>query len=147
MIELSIIRDMGKALVIQGGSFAANAIYNGTYSYSNNSFTWGKGGINNPGTSSGSTNPTMSMVGLPLEHAEEELYFVGSNGYKIFALLTSDLPSPTLKQSTFVQFESPLDGITIDSGKYYQIAVTRIDEENADLSDGPSSLLLRQALQ
>lgn len=136
---------MGKALVIQGGAFGANAIYgNGGYIYVNNSFTWGKGGIDNAGTSSGSTNATMSMVGLPLARANGELVFVGANGYKIRALLTSDLPSPGTNQYTYTNYSTPVDDITIPSGKYYQISVMRTDSQNADLSDGPSALLLRQ---
>ena len=140
---------MGKALVIQGGNFGPNAIYSGgRYTYVNNNFTWGKGGINTPGTSSGSTNAAMSMVGLPLEHAEEELYFVGANGYKIQSLLTSDLPSPSSVPSaheyTYAAFSPYLDGVTIPSGKYFQINIARADGENADVSAGSTSLLLRQ---
>lgn len=140
---------MGKALVIQGGTFGPNAIYSGgRYIYVNNNFTWGKGGIDSPGVSSGTTNPAISMVGLPLEHAEEELYFAGANGYKIYGLLTSDLASPSSSPSdheySYTVFDPMLDGVTIPSGKYYQICIYRANEENADVSAGPSSLLLRQ---
>lgn len=140
---------MGKALVIQGGQFGLNAIYSGgRYIYVNNSFTWGKGGINTPGASSGSTNPTMSMVGLPLEQANGgTLVFFGANGYKISALLTSDVPSPTSKQFSYSEFNPFLDNITIPSGKYFEIAVARTDAQNADLLDGPSALLLRQEVE
>lgn len=140
---------MGKALVIQGGQFGLNAIYSGgRYIYVNNSFTWGKGGINTPGASSGSTNPTMSMVGLPLEQANGgPLVFLGANGYKISALLTSDVPSPTSKQFSYSEFNPFLDNITIPSGKYFEIAVARTDAQNADLLDGPSALLLRQEVE
>lgn len=136
---------MGKALVIRDANFGANAIYSrGSYIYINNTFTWGKGGISRPGISSGSTNPTMSMVGLPLEQADENLFFVAANGYKIQALLTSDYPSPGTNQYTYTQYATPLDNITIQSGKYYEIALTRISGENSNIADGPSALLLRQ---
>lgn len=141
---------MGKAIVIQGGQFGPNAIYSGGhYIYVNNSYTWGKGGINTPGVSSGSTNPVMSMVGLPLEQANEgDLVLFGANGYKINALLTSDVPSPpTTSQYTYTLFNPTLDSITIPSGKYFEISVSRTDAQNADLSDGPSALLLRQEVE
>lgn len=136
---------MGKALVIQGGSFGLNAIYSGSnYEYINNSFTWGKGGISIPGTSSGNTNPTMCMVGLPLEYADEDLFYVAANGYKIAALLKSDYPSPGNNQYTYTQYSPALDSLIIPAGKYYEIAIERADGENAVLSDGPSALLLRR---
>ena len=137
---------MGKALVIRDANFSSNAIYSrGSYIYVNNTFTWGKGGISTPGTSSGSTNPVMSMVGLPLELAEENLFFVAANGYKIYAILTSNYPSPaTASQYTYTMYSTPIDSITVPSGKYYQICVTRPDSQNANINDGPSALLLRQ---
>lgn len=139
---------MGKALIIKGGNFGLNAVYSGSgYIYVDNTFTWGKGGINRPGESSGATNPAMSMVGLPLEYASEELTFFGANGYKISAFLTSDLSSPSTSpagQYSYTQYTTPVDSLTIPSGKYYEISVIREDGNNADLSDGPSALLLRQ---
>ena len=139
---------MGKALVIQDGSFGPNAIYSGSnYEYIDNSFTWGKGGISQPGISSGNTNPTMCMVGLPLEYANEDLYYFAANGYKISALLASDYASPTSRQYTFSQFNPALSNIMIPSGKYYEIAVERESGENANLADGPSALLLRQEVE
>ena len=136
---------MGKALVIQGANFGPNAIYSGgRYTYLNNNFTWGKGGISTAGSSSGVINPAMSTVGLPLEYASEDLTFFAANGYKIYSTLTSNYPSPTSSQYTYNTYNQYLDSITIPSGKYFQICLYRVNEENADLSDGPSSLLLRQ---
>lgn len=137
---------MGKSLVIRDANFGANAIYSrGSYIYINNTFTWGKGGINNPGTSSGSTNPAMSMIGLPLEHASESLFFVAANGYKIHSILTSDYPSPaTASQYTYTQYSTLLDNITVPAGKYYEICVSKTGGGNANIADGPSALLLRQ---
>lgn len=139
---------MGKAIVIQGGAFGPNAIYSGgNYEYINNSFTWGKGGISQPGISSGSTNPTMSMVGLPLEYADEDLFYVAANGYKIAAILKSDYPSPGNNQYTYSQYSPMLDSLIIPAGKYYEIAIARADGENAVLADGPGALLLRREVE
>ena len=133
---------MGKKLIIKGADFLANSI---SENWIINTYTWGKGGINTPGVSSGSTNPVMSMVGLPLEQANGgDLVFRGANGYKINALLTSDVPSPASGQYTYTVFDPTLDTITVPSGKYFEISVSRTDAQNADLSDGPSALLLLQ---
>lgn len=146
--ELLTINIMGRALVVQDGSFGPNAIYSGSnYEYINNSFTWGKGGISTPGVSSGSTNKTMSMVGLPLEYASEDLYFFAANGYKIGALLTSNYPSPGNKQYSFVEYSPPLNNILVPSGQYYEIAIETTDGTNADLSVAASALLLRREIE
>ena len=137
---------MGKAIIIQDTDFSANAIYTGAeYTYEENNFTWGKGGIDVPGQASGNTNPAMSMVGLPLPKASEKLVYVGANGYKISAILTSDVASPTYQAHNYnyEQFDSPLDSVVVPNGKYYEIEIYRISDENADTSDGYKSLLLR----
>ena len=136
---------MGKSLVIRDANFGANAINSrGSYIYINNTFTWGKGGINQPGTSTGSTNTAMSMIGLPLEHASEDLFFVAANGYKIHSILTSNYSSPAANQYTYTEYDQLLDNITVPAGKYYEICVSQTGGGNANIADGPSALLLRQ---
>lgn len=138
---------MGKRLVIRDADFSFNAIEQTIeYELVNNTFTWGKGGIDTPGSSSGSTNPTMSMTGLPLEQntGDKELVLVGANGYKIRALLYSTKPSPSSGQYTYETYDPQLNSIHVPAGMYYEISVTKQDGTNANTADGAGALLIRQ---
>lgn len=137
---------MGKKLVIRGANFLENAAFYGNeYVYENNSFEWGKGGIASAGQSSGSTNATMSMIGLPLEYASSSKTFVAANGYGIKALLTSNVASPSVSsQYEYTQYDTLLEDITIQQGKYFQLAVTKIDGTNADITEGAGALLIQR---
>lgn len=139
---------MGKRLVIRDADFSADAIARTIeYEYVENTFTWGKGGIDIPGSSSGSTNSTMSMIGLPLAQntGGKSLLLVAANGYKIRAYLYSTIPSPVYQSEyTFETYEPQLDSIIIPVGKYYQISVTKQDGTNADTTEGASALLIQQ---
>lgn len=142
---------MGKRLVIKGADFSDNALETGgSVILVNNNYSWAKGGITQPGSSSGSTNPTMSMVGLPLQQATEAITFVVANNYGISGVLTSDIASPSQSsQYTYLQYPSgsELETITIPSGKYFQISLRNKTGSNADITLGQSSLLIRQIIQ
>ena len=113
----------------------------------NNSFTWGKGGINTPGTSTGSTNPAMCMIGLPLAQASSNTTLKAANGYRILGVLTSDVATPEwdLQIWDYVEYSAsnaPAT-VTIPAGKYYEISIYRTNGSNADTSVGYKSLLIK----
>lgn len=144
----SIIKDMGKKLIIKDADFSRNAIDGQSQgTWVENSYTWGKGGITGAGQSSGSTNDTMSMIGLPLPQASEIMTFKASNGYLFQAYFTSDIPTPTNNQMEYVEYKnvpvSDIPGqIIIPSGKYFSFAVMRQDGTNADITEGHQALLI-----
>lgn len=109
----------------------------------NNSFQWGKGGITSPGNSSGSTNASMSMVGLPLAKTESETTFIATNGYEIMAVLTADNPNGNNYSYTD---NMHVEQTTIPANRYYEICIRRIDGQNADVSVGYKSLLIKDAV-
>ena len=109
----------------------------------NNSFQWGKGGITSPGNSSGSTNASMSMVGLPLTKTDGETTFIAANGYEIMAVLTADNPNGNNYSYTD---NMHVEQTTIPTNRYYEICIRRIDGQNADVSVGYKSLLIKDAV-
>lgn len=123
--------------------------------YENNSFTWGKGGITKAGQSSGSTNESMSTLGNSSGAyilAEHTTTLKAANGYKINGYVSS--PSQATTGSTVNQTyyhglgSSPsgwLDKLVIEKGKYYQVAIGRTDNANANTSEGSISLLVHEA--
>lgn len=111
----------------------------------NNSYTWGKGGINIPGESSGSDNPVMSMVGHPLDKTTGAIYLIASNGYKVHSIFLSDASSSPINvnQGNYIQFSEPIDSISVPPNIWFEAAVTRTSGENADISVGNKSLLIK----
>lgn len=139
---------MGKRLVIKGADFSVNALdTGGSVTWVNNAYTWGKGGISQPGQSSGSTNPVMSMIGTPLTYAQQSIEFRCANGYEIFATALSDVPNPQRVGSgynwTYTQ-DLTLQSYTVPAGKYFEISLRRMSGENADITVAQSSLLIKQ---
>ena len=115
--------------------------------WNENNFTWGKGGIAWPGSSSGNTNPAMSMIGLPLTYASVNTVLKAANGYRIQGVVTSNYASPTWDEGLYDYVEYTASTapatITIPAGKYYEIAIYRTNESNADISVGYKSLLIK----
>lgn len=122
--------------------------------YENNSFTWGKGGITKAGQSSGSTNNTMSTIGNSSGAyilAEHTTTLKAANGYKISAYILSPTQATTgsIVNQTYYHAlgSSPsgwLDKLVIEKGKYYQVAINRVDGTNANTSEGSISLLVHE---
>lgn len=137
---------MGKRIIIRDANFQANGIeISDIYDYVNNDYTWGKGGIDTPGSSSGSTNATMSMIGLPLEYTEDALTLIAANGYGIRALLTSNNASPSRpSEYSYSTYNTLLETITIPGQKYFEISISKINGDNANITEGAQSLLIRQ---
>lgn len=135
---------MGKILIIKGADFRANSI---TENWIYNNYTWGKGGITNPGESSGSVNALMSMVGLPLQQANTPITFRASGGYVFNGYLTADLANPTIHQIEYQEFTGAIpDSLTVPAGKYFQISIKKSDGSNADITEGPQSLLILELI-
>ena len=140
---------MGKYVTIKAADFSAVAVeeVSPAGTWVNNNFTWGKGGINTPGTSSGSTNPAMCMIGLPLAQASSNTTLKAANGYRILGVLTSDVATPDwdLQNWDYVEYsaEDAPATVLIPAGKYYQIAISKIDLSNADTTEGAQSLLIK----
>lgn len=131
---------MGKKLIIKGADFLTNGFFE-IWTYNN--YTWGKGGITSPGQSSGSVNATISMIGLPLQLATTPITFRASRGYIFQGYLTADLANPNITQIEYQQFTDAIpDRLTIPAGKYFQIAIKKSDGSNADITEGPQSLLI-----
>ena len=142
---------MGKLLIIKNADFSNVAVNKVTPipegDWINNAFAWGKGGINEPGKSSGSTNFAMSMIGLPLEQANSATILKASNGYRIFGVLIADVANPSWEPSAYnyVQYDDASTApatVTIPADKYYEITICTLDGSNADITEGAQSLLI-----
>lgn len=110
---------------------------------SKNTYTWGKGGIANWGTSSGATNYAMSMVS-PCPQAASAITLKPSNGYRIYGVATS---TDNFSIDSYVEYKNSEDApseVTIDAGKYFQISLSTKSGDNADITQGAQSLLILQ---
>lgn len=141
---------MGKRLIIKGADFSANAV-DVALTWVNNDFNWGKGGITRAGQSSGATNYAMSMVakGGAYTLAQHTTLLKASNGYKIHSYVLStiqvaigDNVDPPTYHAMGNTPSDWLDELQVDKGKYYQITIGRVDQTNADITQGDISLLI-----
>lgn len=107
----------------------------------NNTYTWNKGGITMWGNSSGSTNPTMSIVN-PCPQATSAITLKPSNGYRIFGVSISPDNSTIESYTEYKNSKDAPSEVTIDAGKYFQISITTISGDNADITQGAQSLLI-----
>lgn len=118
--------------------------------FSPNTFTWGKGGINTVGKSSGSTNPAMSTIydgtnqQKALMKAITDVKLKAANGYGIYATIISptNLRLDAIPGSYYETYEPLLDEITINAGEYFEISMTKKNGSNADITEGAISLLI-----
>lgn len=140
---------MASLIIVKNADFSSVALDKvdiGSVAWLENHFTWGKGGINTKGTSSGATNRGMSMIS-PLPYASRKTILKAANGYVLKAVLRDTTPtSPNTGNYSFVQYP---DGdlpetLEIPAGYYYQVNIVRLDGENADITEGHNSLLIQE---
>ena len=85
----------------------------------------------------------MSMVS-PCPQATSAITLKPSNGYRIYGVSVS-LDNETIE--SYIEYKNSEDApseVTIDAGKYFQIALSTISGDNADITQGAQSLLILQ---
>ncbi len=140
---------MASLIVVKNADFSSVALDKvnvGSVAWVENNFTWGKGGIYDKGSSSGSTNPAMSVI-APLPYASNKVVLKAANGYRLNALLKDTTNNKThtsnYSYTSWTADDYP-DTIEIPAGFYYQVCIAKLDGTNADLADAHSSLLIQQ---
>lgn len=116
--------------------------YTGT-AWVNNDYTWGNGGISMWGTSSGTTNASMSIISPAPQASPDALSLKATNGYRIGAVMKNTVnkgSGANYSYETYSSSDPAVYEITIPAGYYFIISLVRINGENADLSDAPSAL-------
>lgn len=140
---------MASLIVVKNADFSSVALDKvnvGSIAWVENNFTWGKGGISDKGTSSGSTNHAMSVI-APMPYASNKVVLKAANGYYFHGLLKDTTNSNTHTSdylfTSWTANDCP-DTIEIPAGFYYQVSIAKLNGTNADLADAHSSLLIQQ---
>lgn len=140
---------MASVIIVKNADFSSVALDKvdiGSVAWVENHFAWGKGGISTKGTSSGSTNRGMSTIS-PLPYASKKTILKAANGYALKSILRDTTPTaPNTDNHSYVTYPdgSYPETLEIPAGYYYQVAIVRLNGENADITEGHNSLLIQE---